>query len=72
MLHQLASAHLPHVVDRPEDVDAVQVLVMAGHVKAEISPLIRDIDGSRPRAASVLEITSLGRRMLRTFRLRAG
>ncbi|MGJ7509627.1 hypothetical protein [Variovorax sp. GT1P44] len=70
LLHRLAAQALPVAVTGGAQVDAVRVLSMAGHVKAEIPKPIRTLDGFEQPPATVTEITSLGHSMLRRFPLR--
>ncbi|MDM0073182.1 hypothetical protein QTH90_02235 [Variovorax sp. J2P1-59] len=70
LLHRLAAQVLPVAVTGGAQVDAVRVLNMAGHVKAVIPRPVRTLDGYEQPPATVTEITSLGRSMLRRFPLR--
>jgi hypothetical protein len=67
LLHKLAQAELPVALSSGVDVDAVRVLSLAGHVKAEIPSPIRTLTGYDQPPATVLSITSLGYRMLERF-----
>ncbi|MBO9516127.1 MAG: hypothetical protein J7549_18580 [Variovorax sp.] len=69
LLHRLAAERLPIAVTGGQQVDALRVLSLAGHVKATIPKPVRTLDGFEQPAATVLEITSLGRSMLRRFPL---
>ena len=67
LLHRLAAEQLPIAVAGGGQVDALRVLNMAGHVKAQIPKPVRTLDGYEQPPATVVEITSLGRSMLRRF-----
>lgn len=56
---------LPVVVKGGDDVYAIHILVMAGHVGAEVAAAVPTSDGWVHPAAKVKRITRLGRRMLR-------
>jgi len=70
LLHRLSEQQLPVAVSGGAMVDAVRVLNLAGHVKATIPRPIRTIDGYEQPPATVTEITSLGRSMVKRFPLR--
>jgi hypothetical protein len=70
LLHRLAAQQLPVAVTGGAMVDAVRVLNLAGHVKATIPKPIRTLDGYEQPPATVTEITSLGRSMVKRFPLR--
>jgi hypothetical protein len=70
LLHRLAVQQLPVAVTGGAMVDAVRVLNLAGHVKATIPKPIRTLDGYEQPPATVTEITSLGRSMVKRFPLR--
>ena len=70
LLHRLAAQQLPIAVTGGQQVDAVRVLSLAGHIKASIPKPVRTLDGFEQPAAIVSEITSLGRSMLRRFPLK--
>jgi hypothetical protein len=67
LLHRLAVEDLPVAVAGGADIDALRVLSMAGHVKATIPKPMRTLDGYAQPPATVNEITSLGRTMLKRF-----
>jgi hypothetical protein len=67
LLHRLAVQELPVAVTGGAQVDAVRVLNLAGHVKATIPRPVRTLDGYEQPPATVTEITSLGRSMLKRF-----
>ncbi|MET0208160.1 MAG: hypothetical protein ABW220_03915 [Burkholderiaceae bacterium] len=50
-----------------EEVEAVRVLVMAGHAKASVPEPIRTLSGHDQPPAVVTEITALGRVFLERF-----
>jgi hypothetical protein len=70
LLHRLAVQELPIAVVGGAQVDALRVLNLAGHVKAQIPKPVRTIDGYEQPPAMVNEITSLGRSMIKRFPLR--
>ena len=70
LLHLLAAQELPVAVTSGAEVDAVRVLSMAGHIKATIPKPLRTLDGYTQPPATVNEITSLGRTMLKRFPVR--
>lgn len=70
LLHRLAAEELPVAVAGGADIDALRVLSMAGHVKATIPKPMRTLDGYAQPPATVNEITSLGRTMLKRFPMR--
>ena len=67
LLHRLAAEELPVAVAGGAEIDALRVLSMAGHVKATIPKPLRTLDGYAQPPATVNEITSLGRTMLKRF-----
>lgn len=67
LLHRLAAQELPVSVVGGAEVDAVRVLRMAGHIKADIPRPLRTLSGYTQPPATVLEITSLGRTMIKRF-----
>ena len=70
LLHRIARERLPLVVVREEDVDFIRILVLAGHLKAAISPPITTYAAAvDPPPAVVTAITPLGRQMLECFPL---
>lgn len=67
LLHRLAAQELPISVVGGAEVDAVRVLRMAGHIKADIPRPLRTLNGYTQPPATVHEITSLGRTMIKRF-----
>lgn len=67
LLHRLSHERLPVAVVDGADVDAVRVLALAGHVRAEVPRPVRTIQGHHQPPATVIAITALGRQMLRRF-----
>jgi len=67
LLHALTNQRLPVCVVKGEDVDALRVLVLAGHVKAVIPHPVRTLDGHDQPPATVTAITRLGRQMVERF-----
>ncbi|RYF80903.1 MAG: hypothetical protein EOO29_12290 [Comamonadaceae bacterium] len=67
LLHRLAHESLPVSVTEGEDVDSVRLLILAGHVRADIPRPVRTLDGHHQPPATVTAITTLGRQMLRRF-----
>ena len=61
LLHRLAKLELPTVLHDPNDVENVRILVLAGHVKAQIHSVGRSLK----YFAIVVGITPLGQLMLR-------
>lgn len=71
LLRKLALKELPFIVTGGEDVDAVYILAIAGHVHAVIAPAVRAPLGWLNPSAVVHSITASGRRLLRLFPQRA-
>ncbi|HUD33717.1 MAG TPA: hypothetical protein VMR43_11980 [Variovorax sp.] len=67
LLHRLAARTPPIAITCADEVDAVQILMLAGHLDATLGPLTCRLDGSRPRTATVHGLTRLGQRMLQQF-----
>jgi len=67
LLHRLAEQDLPVAVSRGDDIDAVRILALAGHVKALIPKPLRTLDGYEQPPATVVSLTSLGLSMLKRF-----
>ena len=67
LLQELSGKTLPLTVNGGEHVDAVHILVLAGHVVAEVAKAVRTSTGWMNPSAVVLGITPSGRRMLRLF-----
>lgn len=67
LLHRLAGERLPIAVTDGDDVDSVRLLILAGHVRAEIPKPVRTLSGHHQPPAMVTAITSLGRQMLERF-----
>jgi hypothetical protein len=71
LLRKLAGETLPFLVEGGQDVDAVHILKVAGHVEAVLAKAIRTPLGWMRPTATVTKITRSGRRMLRLFPSRA-
>lgn len=54
------------VVDGGE-IDAVRILVLAGHVRGDIPAPLRTLSGHHQPPATVSEVTDRGRRLARRF-----
>ncbi len=68
LLSRLARQSLPAIVENGGDIDAVRILVLAGHVKALVPAPTRQPFGPTVQPpATVTEITRLGRLMLQRF-----
>lgn len=67
LLHRLASETLPIAVTDGVDVDAVRLLAMAGHVRADIPRPVRTLSGYHQPPATVTAITAVGRQMMERF-----
>jgi hypothetical protein len=67
LLHRLARQRLPIAVTGGEDIDSVRMLILAGHVRAEIPRPVRTLSGHHQPPAMVTAITALGRQMLERF-----
>jgi hypothetical protein len=67
LLHRLAEQELPVAVSRGDDIDAVRILTLAGHVKALIPRPLRTLEGYEQPPATVMALTSLGLSMLKRF-----
>lgn len=67
MLHILATKKLPLTSKGGDDVDAVHILKLGGHVQATLEKAVRSPTGWEHPTATVTEITRTGRRMLRVF-----
>ena len=67
LLHRLAAATLPCNIDGGSNVDAVRILVMAGHIKAIIPAPVRTLDGYVQPIATVTAVTPMGQTMLKRF-----
>lgn len=67
LLHRLALQSLPIAVTDGADVDAVRLLALAGHVRADVPRPVRTLEGHHQPPATVSAITALGRQMLRRF-----
>ena len=72
LLQELSFKHLPLNVRGGDLVDAVHILVLAGHVEAEIDKAVRTPAGWMRPTAVVKTITPTGRRMLALFPARPG
>lgn len=61
LLHLLAQETLPVSVVRGEEVDAVRMLMLAGHIRAQIPPPLRLLAGGHHQPpATIVEVTPLG------------
>lgn len=67
LLHRLARKGLPVTVTDGEDVDAVRLLALAGHVRADIPRPVRTLSGFHQPPATVTAITALGWQMIDRF-----
>jgi len=72
LLQELSDRRLPLDVKGGDIVDAVHILVLAGHVEAEIAKAARTSAGWMHPTAVVRTITPAGRRMLALFPPRPG
>lgn len=63
LLRRIATQRLPTVLADPHDVECIRILLLAGHVKAQIHPVGR----SSKAFAIVVAITPVGRQMLVSF-----
>lgn len=67
MLHILATKKLPLTVTGGSDVDAVHILLLGGHVEANLGKAVRSPTGWEHPTATVTQITRIGKRMLKVF-----
>ena len=67
LLQQLACKSLPLTLEGGDHADAVHILLIAGHVEAEVAKAVRTPTGWMNPTAVVRAITPSGRRMLRLF-----
>lgn len=67
LLHLLSKEFLPVAVTDGGDIDSVRLLVLAGHVRADVPKPVRTLNGYHQPPATVTEITSLGRQMIKRF-----
>lgn len=67
LLHRLARETLPVAVTDGEDVDAVRLLALAGHVRADIPRPVRTLSGYHQPPATVTALTALGHQMVERF-----
>ena len=67
MLHILATKKLPLTVKGGNDVDAVHILVLGGHVEAIMGKAVQTPAGWGHPTATVTAITKTGQRMLKIF-----
>jgi hypothetical protein len=67
LLTKLARENLPVVVEGGEEVDAVHILKLAGHVEAVLAKAVRTPTGWMRPTATVTQINPSGRQMLRMF-----
>jgi hypothetical protein len=67
LLSKLAREKFPVVVEGGNDVDAVHILKLAGHVEAVLAKAVKTPSGWLPPTATVMEITPSGQRILKTI-----
>ncbi|MFT4267147.1 MAG: hypothetical protein QM586_07985 [Xenophilus sp.] len=67
LLHRFAREALPVAVTEGGDVDAVRILALAGHVRADIPKPVRTLHGYCQPPAMVLSVTALGQQMIQRF-----
>ena len=67
LLHRLATRTMPIAITAVEEVDAVEVLMLAGHLSATVAAATVHPGGIRSRTATVHGVTRLGHLMLRQF-----
>ena len=67
LLHKIAQQPLPIAVSGGSNIDAVRILSLAGHIKADVPKPIRTLGGYAQPDATVVAVTALGRSMLRRF-----
>ncbi|MBB1602816.1 hypothetical protein A9977_22575 [Variovorax sp. UMC13] len=67
MLQSLSETNFPVTIKGGEDVDAIHILVIAGHVEADIAKAVRTPAGWMNPTATVTSITRTGLQMLRLF-----
>ena len=67
LLQELSGKTLPITVKGGDHVDAVHILLIAGHVEAKVAKAVRTPTGWMNPSAVVSCITPSGRRMLRLF-----
>lgn len=68
LLHRLATQVPPIAITGIDEVEAVHVLMLAGHLDATLAPPVCQPDGTRTRTATVHGVTRLGRWMLQQSR----
>jgi hypothetical protein len=72
LLHRIAREQLPYAIAGEREVDAVRILVLGGHLKADVPPPVLLCNGRLYQApATVTAITALGRMLLRSCPPRA-
>jgi hypothetical protein len=67
LLHRLSAQTPPIAITCADEVDAVHVLMLAGHLKATLALPVCRSDGVRSRSATVHGVTRLGWWMLQQF-----
>jgi hypothetical protein len=67
VLRKLASESLPIVIEGSDEVDAVHILALGGHVEAVLADAVLTQTGWRNLGATVTNITRSGRQMLMHF-----
>ena len=67
MLRELAEKKLPFTVTGGDNVDAVHILLIGGHIEAVVAEPVRTPTGWINPSARVEQITRSGWRMLRLF-----
>lgn len=72
LLQELSETPLPLTINGGEIVDAVHILLLAGHVQAEVAKAVRTPSGWMNPTATVTAITRSGLRMLRLFPNKSG
>ncbi|VTU18468.1 hypothetical protein H4CHR_00191 [Variovorax sp. PBS-H4] len=68
LLHRIAHARFPHVLTNDADIEAVRVLILAGHVKAAMQVTLDPWGGGPQTGVVVRDITALGRMALMHWR----
>ena len=67
LLHRLAAQVPPIAITGIDEVDAVHVLMLAGHLDATLAPPTCRQPGARSSAATVHGVTRLGRWVVQQF-----
>lgn len=69
LLRRIANESVPCVIAHPEEVQLARDLALAGHIQiSELTPRASAPFGTKLGAVMVLNITNIGRTMLRAFR----